>query len=171
MIANFTVRINTTEQVNTHTHTLSQSNTHTLSQSNTHTHALSHTHTHTHTHSLSLSLSLSLTHTRRRTLPCNHLLVCVCLCSVSVCLFNLCVCVLMCVCVWQAGVDRSLLLVGFVVSFLLTLLLLSLAVVSVNLLRRRRLHSCAPHTVSSLQSQRCECVIGSGSACMDAVQL
>ncbi|XP_058653672.1 limbin isoform X4 [Onychostoma macrolepis] len=53
----------------------------------------------------------------------------------------------------QAGVDRSLLLVGFVVSFLLTLLLVSLGVVSVNFLRRRRLRSCAPHTRNSINEE------------------
>ncbi|KAK2891417.1 hypothetical protein Q8A67_014060 [Cirrhinus molitorella] len=53
----------------------------------------------------------------------------------------------------QADVDRSLLLVGFVVSFVLTLLLASLSVVSVNFLWRRRLRSCARHTRSSINEE------------------
>uniref|UniRef100_A0A9J8CPY5 Limbin n=1 Tax=Cyprinus carpio carpio TaxID=630221 RepID=A0A9J8CPY5_CYPCA len=53
----------------------------------------------------------------------------------------------------QAGADRSLLLVGFMVSFLLTLLLASLGVVSVKYLRRRRLQSCAPHTRRSINEE------------------
>ncbi|XP_043087270.1 limbin isoform X2 [Puntigrus tetrazona] len=52
-----------------------------------------------------------------------------------------------------AGVDRSLVLVGFVVSFLLTLLLVFLVVVSVNVLRRKRLHGCASHTRSSINEE------------------
>uniref|UniRef100_A0A8C1NK98 Limbin n=1 Tax=Cyprinus carpio TaxID=7962 RepID=A0A8C1NK98_CYPCA len=121
VIANFTVRINTTEQV--------------------------------HKHSLSLSLSLSHKHTH--TGPHSHVTSCCCWCVFVICVcVCVCVCVcLICVCVGQAGADRSLLLVGFMVSFLLTLLLASLGVVSVKYLRRRRLQSCAPHTRRSINEE------------------
>ncbi|XP_067314263.1 limbin isoform X2 [Pseudorasbora parva] len=49
----------------------------------------------------------------------------------------------------QAGVDRSLLLLGFVGSFLLTLLLAPLSVVSVKLLQRRR----TAHTRSGVNEE------------------
>ncbi|XP_050984348.1 limbin isoform X2 [Labeo rohita] len=53
----------------------------------------------------------------------------------------------------QADVDRSLLLIGFMLSFLLTLLLASLSVVSVNFLWRRRLRSCTRHMRSSINEE------------------
>ncbi|ROL53576.1 Limbin [Anabarilius grahami] len=53
----------------------------------------------------------------------------------------------------SVDVDRSLLFLFFLGSFLLTLLLASLSVVSVKLLRRRRLLSCTAHTRSSLNEE------------------
>ncbi|XP_048044948.1 limbin isoform X2 [Megalobrama amblycephala] len=53
----------------------------------------------------------------------------------------------------QVDVDRSLLFLFFLGSFLLTLLLASLSVVSVKLLRRRRLLSCTAHTRSSVNEE------------------
>ncbi|XP_067255165.1 limbin isoform X2 [Chanodichthys erythropterus] len=53
----------------------------------------------------------------------------------------------------QVGVDHSLLFLFFLGSFLLTLLLASLSVVSVKLLRRRRLLSCTAHTRSSVNEE------------------